>query len=229
MDDLVLIGTGPTAKTLLKFTRDYNLYNVIGFAVDPQYIDSREYCGLPVYDLTRLEENVNKQSVKIFVTLSWNRLNAERMHLFIRLRTEGYKCANIISPNAIIHTEIRGTNCWISNLAIIEPNVLIGENTFIKSRAWIGTNSIIHDHCFIGAGSMIAGAAEIGEQSFIGINATIFDFVRIGRKSIIGACTKVKRSLPDFSIVKSTTSNEIIIQSSDKEIENKLLASSNVR
>jgi sugar O-acyltransferase (sialic acid O-acetyltransferase NeuD family) len=229
MENLVFIGISTTAKTLFKFVNDYSLFNVIGFAVDPQYKTMDSYCDHPVFDLTLLHTNINKESDLLFVSLQWNRLNKDRKDLYLRLKSVGYSFANIISPSAIIHGRIKGDNCWLSDQVIIESNAEIGNNIFIRSKACIGPNTIIDSHCFIGSGSIIAGSATVGEQTFIGINATIFDEVKIGKKSIIGACTKVKRSLPDFSIVKTGPDSEVVIQSSEDEIESKLLASKNIR
>ena len=229
MENLVLIGVSTTAKTIFKFVNDYNLFNIIGFAVDPQYKTMDSYCDHPIFDLTHLDTIIDKKSDLIFISMQWNRLNKDRKDLYLRLKSEGYSFANIISPAAIIHGKIKGGNCWLADHVLIEPNAEIGENTFIRSKAGIGPNSIIGPHCFIASGSIIAGSVEIGEQTFVGVNATIFDQVKIGKKSIIGACTRVKRSLPDFSIVKTVSDPDVIIQSFEDEIESKLLASKNIR
>jgi sugar O-acyltransferase (sialic acid O-acetyltransferase NeuD family) len=229
MENLVLIGASTTAKTIFKFVNDHKLFNIAGFAVDPEYRYTDSYCDHPVFDLTHLDKIIDKKSDMIFISMQWNRLNKDRRDLYLRLKSAGYSFANIISPTAIIHGKIRGDNCWIADNVIIEANAEIGENTFVQSKVCIGPNTIIGPHCFIGIGSVLAGAVEIGEQSFVGINATIFDHVKIGKKSIIGACTKVKRSHPDFSIVKTVSDPDVVIQSFEDEIENKLLASLNIR
>ena len=107
--------------------------------------------------------------------------------------------------------------------------VTIGNNVFVKSKAWIGHYTTIADHCFIGAASMVAGKVTIGEQSFIGINAMVFDGVKIGRKCLVGACTFVKRSLPDFSSIKLSSAVTEIRQYNEIDIEEKLVAAKNIR
>lgn len=147
-----------------------------------------------------------------------------------QIENEGYRFVNVIAPNAIIHSGgTIGDNCWISDGTVIESFVTIGNNVFVKSKAWIGHYTTVEDHSFIGAASMIAGKVVVGEQSFIGINAMVFDGVRIGRKCLVGACTVVKRSLPDYSRIKTATGNSEIKQYDESSIEEKLVAAKNIR
>ena len=76
---------------------------------------------------------------------------------------------------------------------------------------------------------MIGGGSSIGEQSFVGLNATIFDCTEIGKKCLIGACAVVKRNMPDFSKCATSSSSMVIKQYGENEIEEKLVASKNVR
>jgi acetyltransferase-like isoleucine patch superfamily enzyme len=92
----------------------------------------------------------------------------------------------------------------------------------------VGANCEISSHCFLGARSTIGGGSRIGEQTFVGMNCTVFDQTTVGRKCILGACTAVKRDVPDFSLYK-TSSDIVMMQYSENEIENKLLFKRNVR
>ena len=89
----------------------------------------------------------------------------------------------------------------------------------------IGAHTEIESHCFFGAKSTIGGGCKIGKQSFIGINSTVFDDTIIGEKCIVGACTAVKRNMPDYSLCKTSSTNTEIKQYSEDIIESKLLFS----
>ncbi len=86
---------------------------------------------------------------------------------------------------------------------------------------WAHIVSLVQDPCW--------GGTTIEEQSFVGLNATVFDDTKIGKKCIIGACTAVKRNMPDCSRYVTSSDNIVIKQYSEDEIESKLIFSKNKR
>ena len=137
--------------------------------------------------------------------------------------------ANLISPNAIIRGNIKGDNCWIHDYVIIQNDAQLESDIAIMAYSLIGADTHIGSHCFFGARSLLGGGSVIGEQSFVGLNATIFDDTKIGKKCLVGACTAVKRNMPDFSKYVTSSDDIVIKQYSEDEIENKLVFSKNKR
>ena len=68
----MIIGISTTAATILKFVQPYQLYNVLGFAVNKSYLTLDEYCGLLVYPIEELDTIINKENDRIFVAMQWN-------------------------------------------------------------------------------------------------------------------------------------------------------------
>lgn len=229
MKKLVIIGNSTAAATIMKFVQHYQLFDIIGFAVNKEYMIENQYCGMPVYAIEDLERIISKDKDLLFIAIQWNRLNADRKKVYENLKSQGWHFANIISPNAIVNGKIVGDNCWIADSVVIDFGSTIGNDVFVKIGAFIADNVIISDHCFVGAKSTVAGGCNIGEQSFVGLNATIFDCTTIGRKCLVGACTAVKRNLPDFSRCKTVIDSYEIKQYSENEIEGKLMFKKNVR
>ena len=56
--NLVIIGTSTTAKTVLEFVEYYELFNVLGFAINRSYISSLTFCDKPVYRQKHLKETI---------------------------------------------------------------------------------------------------------------------------------------------------------------------------
>lgn len=228
MEKLVIIGTGTGAENVYNFVRYYNLFDIIGFAVDRKYIHENKYIGLPVFPIEELQRIIDVKSTKIFVGLFWNHLNADRKSLFERLNKQGFQFANIISPSARVRGNISGKNVWVNDYAVIETGALIEDNVLIRGMSLIGEHTHIMRHVFLGAKSTIGGNVIIGEQSFVGLNCTVFDDTIIGKKCILGACTIIKRNIPDCSICK-TNSDLSICQYDEPLIEKKLDFRKNVR
>lgn len=229
MENLVIVGTSTAANTVYKFVNKYNLYNVLGFAVNSKYKNHETYLGKPVFELEKLNEILDKERDNLFIAIQWNRLNADRRHVYESLKQEGYKFANLVSPNTSINSKLNGDNCWITDYVCIETDVVIGSNVFVKVGAWIGEQSEISNHCFIGAKSTIGGGVKVGEQSFIGLGAIVFDNTVVGKKCIVGAATALKRNLPDNSVYKTITDTFLTKTYNDDEIESKLLFKKNIR
>ncbi len=228
-ENLLIVGTSTTARSVYSYVVDYELFNLIGFVVDKEYKTCDSYCDKPVYTFDALPAEFDKSKDCLFIAMEWDRLNATRRKLYERLKNEGYKLANIISPHAIIHGEIIGDNCWICDNVVIENDVIIHNNVFVKTAATIHHLSIVEDHCFVGARSQMAGGVRIGEQTYIGIGAIIFNGVNVGKKCLIGGATYVKRHLPSFSTIKTKNDEFVIKQYGEDEIENKLLAAIKIR
>lgn len=228
MENLIIVGLSSTAKHVLSFVRSYNLYNVIGFAVNAQYKTCDTYEGLPVYTLENLREECQCE-FKVFVALLWNHLNRDRKELYNSCKSMGYECANLISPHTNVRGVIEGDNCWVHDFVVIQNNARIQSDVAIMAFTLIGANTVVEPHCFFGARSLLGGGSSIGEQSFVGINATIFDDTKVGKKCIVGACTAVKRNMPDFSKYVTPSDTIIIKQYTEEEIENKLVFSANKR
>lgn len=228
MENLIIVGLSSTAKHVLSFVRSYNLYNVIGFAVNEKYKNCDTYEGLPVYTLENLREEYTCE-FKLFVALLWNHLNRDRKELYDYCKSQGYVMANLISPNANVRGVIEGDNCWVHDFVVIQNNARIQSDVAIMAFTLIGANTVVEPHCFFGARSLLGGGSSIGEQSFVGINATIFDDTKVGKKCIVGACTAVKRNMPDFSKYVTPSDTIIIKQYTEEEIENKLVFSANKR
>jgi len=226
---LLIVGTSVTAKSIFSYVKDYHLFNLLGFVVDSEFKNNDTYCDKPVYTFDSIPATFDKKNDFLFVAIEWDRLNATRRLLFERLKKEGFRLANIISPHAIIHGELRGENCWICDNVVIENDAIIYDNVFIKTGAIIQHLTIIESHCFIGAKAQMAGGVHIGEQSYIGIGAIIFNGVNIGNKCLVGGATFVKRHLSDFSSIKTKNDVFVINQYDTYEIESKLLASIKVR
>lgn len=227
-EKLVIVGTSVNARHLYDFVKFYDLFDVIGFAVDRKYKTDDEFLGLPVYEIEELDKHIDKEEVLLFVAVFWNRLNADRKNLYERLKKQGYKFANVISPRAIIRGEVVGDNCWIHDNVIINTDAVVKNDVLIMANAFIGQDSVIEDHCFCGARSLVA-AAHIGEQTFLGLSSTIFDDVKIGKKCLIGACCAVKRNMPDYSSYRTSNDNNVFKQYDESVIEEKLLYKKNIR
>lgn len=229
MEKLVIVGIGANSRLALSFVQSHKLFEVIGFAVNEQYKERSEFCGLPVYSLEKLNEEIGETDFSVFVSLLWNHLNRDRRRVYEYCKEKGYRMTNLVSPLAVVRSPLEGDNCWVHDHVVIQNDTKIGSDVAIMQGTLIGADAVVGDHCFFGAHAILAGGCTLGEQSFVGIRATVFDDTHIGKKCIIGACTAVKRNMPAYSKYVTASDNIVIKEYSEDEIENKLVFSVNVR
>ena len=229
MKKLVIIGIGLSAKQVFDFVTLHNLYSIVGFAVDSKYKNEDVFLGMPVFNLENLKNKINIDEVEIFVSLGWNRLNSERKNLYERLKGEGYRFGNLISPLAVLKGKIEGDNCWVNDYAVLQSDSIIKSDVILREHVVIGNTAVINEHCFIGVHGVIGGGAVIGKQTFVGMRGTVFDGTKIGDKCIVGACAFAKRHLPNYSVCKTMSDSIKVQQYKEEEIEEKLVAGKGVR
>lgn len=226
---LLIFGTSLTAHTIFTQVRDYNLFDLLGFVVDRKYKTTELFCGYPVFEYENMPSFFDKEKDYIFVAIEWDKMNSIRKQIYERIKKDGFRLANIISPNAIIHGIINGDNIWICDGVIIDNDSIINNDVFIRTRATIGHDNEVLSHSYIGMGALTAGRVVIGESSYIGVNATVFNRVHIGQKCLVGACTYVKRHLPNYSGIKTRNDGFILNQYDEATIETKLIAGKEIR
>lgn len=185
---LVIFGSGDIAQLAHFYFSSDSEYEVVAFTVDAAYLTEKTLYGLPVIAFEEVAKYFSPESCKIFIALSYSKLNAVRKEKYLAVKALGYQLASYVSSRATVLNDGRiGENCFIFEDNTIQPFVTIGNNVTLWSGNHIGHHSTIKDHCFIASHVVISGGVEIGEQCFIGVNATLRDHIKVGEKCVIGA------------------------------------------
>lgn len=220
---LIIVGTGQWSKDLKAFVDRYELFDVVGYAVEKEYFQSVEIGGAPVYPLEELERHIDRSSVYVFETVSgFHYLNRARERIYGYLLKGGYKIPNIISPKATVLSEKLGLGNWIRDYAYLDYGSSIGSNNFIDNYVYIGHYTRLGSHIFMTAKSLVAGNSSIGDRTFVGVGANVFSNVNVGYKCIIGAGTNIKGDIAPCSGVKVSSELCEIKQYSEDMVEEKL-------
>ena len=201
MKNLVIFGIGEISELAhYYFTHDSN-YEVVGFAVDEEFKDREQHCGLPVVSDVELTDRFPPETHKAFVAISYAKLNSVRSEKVKFLKTNGYQLATYVSSKATILTDHPiGENCFILEDNTIQPFVSIGNNVTMWSGNHIGHHSEIEADCFITSHVVISGGCKVGQASFIGVNATLRDHIKIGQKCVIGAGAVLTSDAAEFGV-----------------------------
>jgi len=218
MEKLVIFGTNNFANEVVHKVEQYNLYDVVGFTVNQEYMKSDEYMGKKVYPVEELEKYFAKNEIKIFSAISRNNyLNRVRKEKFDELKSHGYTFANIISPHAIVCTDNIGEGNWINDFAHIGYDAKIGNNNIIGANTSISHYAVVGNHNSFSLGVCMGGHSVCGDCNFFGLNSVVFNRVIVRNKCIVGGGAVVKKDIKDFSLC--VAAETIIRQCSEEMVE----------
>jgi sugar O-acyltransferase (sialic acid O-acetyltransferase NeuD family) len=204
---LVIIGDGEFAEIAYEYFTHDSPYEVVGFAVEREYLKRHQLGSLPVVSFEEIQEIFSPEQHHAFVAVTYTKLNRVRTRLFCATREKGYKFANYVSSHAFVwHNVFLGENVFVFENNVIQHHVQIGHNVVLWSGNHIGHRSVIADHCYLASHVVVSGYCHIGESCFIGVNATLADHVTIGRDCLIGAGALVTKDTEPATIYHSPSS-----------------------
>lgn len=185
---LVIFGAGDIARLAhYYFSHDSN-HEVVAFTVDREYRNQREFVGLPLIDFEDVVKHYPPSAYKMFVALSYSKMNRVRAEKYYRAKELGYALVSYVSSKCSWLTESPvGDNCFILEDNTIQPFVKIGNNVTLWSGNHIGHDSVIDDHCFLASHIVLSGHVHIHPYCFIGVNATLRNSITIASETLIGA------------------------------------------
>lgn len=188
MKKLIIFGTGDIAKLAHYYFSCDSEYEVTGFTVDKEYMTSDIFLGLPVVDFEEIVDCCPPATHKMFIALSYAKMNRVRAQKYFKAKETGYELATYVSSRCTFLTDKPvGDNCFILEDNTIQPFVEIGNNVTLWSGNHIGHDSVIEDHCFLASHIVVSGNIRIDQYCFIGVNATLRNSITIARETLVGA------------------------------------------
>lgn len=114
-----------------------------------------------------------------------------------RFRELGYTFSTVISPTAIVSSDVAvGEGSQIMSGAIVQTGTTVGANTVINSGAIVEHDCIIGSYNHVAPGAVLSGGVKTGKSVHIGTGANIIQLVCIGDHATIGAGTTIARDVP---------------------------------
>ena len=188
MERVIIFGVGDISQVAHLYLLEDDNYEVVAFTMDREYIKEDTFFNLPVIAFENLEEQFSPSEYKLFIPLSYTKINKLREQKFFEAKEKGYNLISYIHPKVTIASNAKiGENCFIFEDNTIQPFVTIEDNCILWSGNHIGHHSTIKANCFIASHVVISGGCEIGENTFIGVNATLRNHIKIGKSNVIGA------------------------------------------
>lgn len=204
MAKVVVFGVGQWAELAHFYLTHDSPHEVVGFTLDAEYIESKEYQGLPVVPYDEVEQHYSPAEFKMFIPMSFKRMNHARADKYYDARKRGYELISYVSSKATTFSGFEcGDNCFIFEDNTIQPFVKIGNNVVLWSGNHIGHHTIIKDHVMITSHVVISGSCTIEPFCFFGVNATVRDETVIARETLVGMGVTILKDTKEFEVYKA--------------------------
>lgn len=217
MSKILIFGAGDIARLAHYYFTEDSPHEVVGFAVDAEFRKADNFQGLPLVDFEEVRDRFPPDAFKMFVALSYAKMNKIRAAKFSAAKEIGYDLVSYISSRCSFLTkEPIGENCFVLEDNTIQPFVKIGNDVTFWSGNHIGHDVEIQDHCFITSHVVISGYVKVRSYCFIGVNATLRNSITIAPETLIGAGSVIMKDtvekgvyLPQRSKLFEKKSDEI--------------------
>jgi len=210
MKEIVIFGTGDIAQIANYYFDIDSIEKVAAFTVNEDYYKEATFEGLPVVKFEEILDLYPPSKFKIFIALSYTKLNKIREEKYMEAKSLGYEFASYISSRCSNMTQFDiGENCFIFEDNTIQPFVKIGNNVTLWSGNHIGHHSTIDDHNFISSHVVISGHCHVKSNCFMGVNATVHNNVIIEAGCLIGAAAIITKSTISKGVYLPAKSNLI--------------------
>jgi UDP-N-acetylbacillosamine N-acetyltransferase len=190
----IVLGTGGHCRVVLAILRTQALHNEIGIVELGYPRPSEIIMGHAVlYTPEYLSTLACRKDVDVFLAIGDNSI---REQWWKRVKKLDLATPCLISQDALIDSSVlMGEANVICSRAFVGPMVRIGNNNLINTGSVVEHEVIIGDSCHFAPSSTVAGRCRIGSYCFLGAGATIIDQIDIASKTTIGAGATVVKSI----------------------------------
>jgi sugar O-acyltransferase (sialic acid O-acetyltransferase NeuD family) len=198
---LVIVGDSAFAEIAYEYFTHDSPYEVVGFAVEREYLKKESLFGLPVVPFETVEERFPPATHGFHAALVYTQKNRLRTRLYRAAKDKGYAPVSYVSSHAFVWRNVRlGEHVFIFENNVVQPFVTVGDNVVMWSGNHIGHHSTIKSHNFISSHVVVSGFCEVGESCFMGVNSTVANNLKIGDRCIIGAAATILTDVPDETV-----------------------------
>lgn len=206
MEDIILLGFGGHAKSVIDCIERQRKYRIIGF-LDKEERGKISYRGYEVVggddDLPRFYDQGIRNA---FVTVGYLGQSTVRNQLYDRLKQIGFRMPNIIDPFAAIADDVvLGEGNFIGKFAMLNSDAQIGNMCIINSGALIEHECRVGDFSHISVGTILCGGVTVGKESFVGAGSTLIQGITVGDGCVIAAGTTLRKNVRDHEMAYETT------------------------
>jgi sugar O-acyltransferase (sialic acid O-acetyltransferase NeuD family) len=191
MKQLVLIGSGGHAKSVIDIIEAENKWNIYGLIGKKNEI-GQDILGYSVIGSDENLEDIRRECDHAIIGVGQIGLPCIRVELAKKLKKLCFKSPFLISPNAYVSKRAKiGVGSVIGHGVVINADAEVGKYCIVNSQCLIEHGVRVGDFCHISTGAKLNGDVLVGENSFIGSNSIIRNGVSLPCATIISAGKRI--------------------------------------
>lgn len=197
MDDIVIIGGGGHALSVIDTLISENKYNIVGIL---DINEKGSLWGIPyIGDDSNLQEVYDNGIPNVFIAIGGIGVSDKRVKVYNIVKEIGFNLPPIIDKTAQIGKgSCIAEGAFIGKGVVINACSTIGKMSIINSAAVIEHECRIGEFCHIAPGCKLGGSVKVGNFTHVGIGSTIIQGVNIGDKTLIGAGSVVVKDIGSY-------------------------------
>lgn len=195
MEDIVLIGFGGHAKSVIDAIERGGKYRIVGFTEVKKCGGYHGYQCLGTDD--RLAE-IYKHGVKnAAVCIGFmGQVRQTRISVYNYVKDIGFTLPVICDPSAVTSkSSVIGEGTFVGKGAVVNAEARVGKMCIINTSAVIEHEAQVGDYSHVSVGTVLCGQVIVSRSCFIGANATVIQNVTIGDDVIVGAGSVVLKDI----------------------------------
>lgn len=198
MEDIILLGLGGHAHSVVDSIEKDGIYHIVGF-LDIEELQGKRFRDYKVLDTDEALGKYYDNGIRnAFITIGYLGKSDIRNRLYCRLKEIGYILPNVIDNSSIIASDVSlEDGIFVGKRAVINANTYIGKMCIINTGAIIEHDCKVEAFSHISVGSILCGGVHVGRETFVGANAVVIQGKSIDDQCIIGAGETVVKSIND--------------------------------
>jgi sugar O-acyltransferase (sialic acid O-acetyltransferase NeuD family) len=185
---VIVVGAGEQGELAYEYLTHDSPHEVVGFAVEAEFLTADKLCGLPIVALEEIVEHYPPGEYQALVAVSSTHLNRVRSRLYANVKTLGYDCISFVSSRAFVWHNVQiGENTFVFEDNVLQHRVRLGDNVILWSGNHVGHQTVIETDCFVASHAVISGFCEIGRSSYLGVNCCLANNLTVAEDCVIGA------------------------------------------
>lgn len=197
MAKVIIFGVLDTAELAHYYLEKDSEHEVVAFTLTEEYIDKKEFRGLPIVPFEKLEDVYPADDFKLFAPMTARRMNKNREQIFNEGKLKGYDFISYVSSKATVFDNEIGENCFILEDNTLQPFTKIGNNVVMWSGNHIGHHGEIKDHVFFTSHAVLSGHCIIQPNCFFGVNATIRDHINMAKGTLVAMSSSITKNIEE--------------------------------
>lgn len=201
MKKVIIFGNGDFARLMKYYIDNDTDWIVECFTTESDYINEKEFLGVPLIPFEDLEKNYCPSNHQIILGIGYSNMNKKREEIFYKCKRKGYFVSNYIHSSSLVQTDFIGEGTIILENTLVQPFAKIGVANLIWCNVAIAHDDIIGDFNTLAGSTSLCGFVTIKNNCYLGNRCMVFDHITLEDYTLVGAGADVKKNSNKYDVI----------------------------